>query len=118
MADYIDRKKLIPDRCYYEPYGFDAVSCEQIDSQPTADVVERSEYDKLEKEYNHYKRLAEQNAELRIKINEAIEDIENEIKFWTHLTNYQEPLEVQRNKQAKANSYGHALEILKNNIGK
>ena len=47
---------------------------------PNVDVVERSEYDKFEKEYNHYKRLAEQDVKLRIKINEAIEELIKEIE--------------------------------------
>lgn len=41
MPEYIDRNKLIPDRCYYEPDGYEAVSCEQIFHEGVADVVER-----------------------------------------------------------------------------
>lgn len=50
MAEYIDREKLIPDRCYHEPYGYEAVSCEQIFHEDAADVIERSKINKAIKE--------------------------------------------------------------------
>lgn len=94
MAEYIDRELLEPDTEWdeYED-GFISYSQSQIERMEPADVIERS------------------------KINKAIEEIENEVKFWDCPVNYREPLEVQRNKQAKANSYRHALELLKRNIG-
>lgn len=42
MAEYIDREKLIPDRCYHEPEGYEAVSIDQIFHEDIADVVERA----------------------------------------------------------------------------
>ena len=41
MAEYIDREKLIPDRCYYEPDRYEAVSCDQIFHDEVADVIEK-----------------------------------------------------------------------------
>ena len=41
MAEYIDREKLIPDRCYYEPDGYEAVSCVQIFHEEVVDVIEK-----------------------------------------------------------------------------
>lgn len=48
----------------------------QINDRNTADVVERVEYERLCKEYKHYRRLVEQDDDLRSKIDKAIEEIE------------------------------------------
>lgn len=56
MAEYIDREKLIPDRCYNEPEGYDAVSVDQIFHEDIADVIEREKIDSailiMEREQN------------------------------------------------------------------
>ena len=56
MAEYIDREKLIPDRCYHEPEGYEAVSVDQIFHEDIANVVEREKIDntilELEREMN------------------------------------------------------------------
>ena len=81
MAEYIDREKLIPDRCYYEPDGYEAVSCEQIFHEEVADVVEREKIDKAIKKIenidlmspfqdgiNHYYKSREEIKAEAIKI--------------------------------------------------
>ena len=93
MAEYIDRNK-IPWPKTDNPKGkyWDRLICESvIESMEPADVIERS------------------------KIDKAIEEIENEIKFWSDKTACTN-IEVIKSRIAKANSYKHALEILKSNI--
>jgi hypothetical protein len=48
--EYIDRLKLIPDRCNYDDLG--AVSVDQIFHEEVADVVEREKYDLLKLAYD------------------------------------------------------------------
>jgi len=56
MAEYIDREKLIPDRCYCEPDGYEAISCDQIFHEDIAEVIEREKINKalleMEREEN------------------------------------------------------------------
>jgi nicotinamide mononucleotide adenylyltransferase len=44
------------------------------------DVIERTEYEKLRKEYEHYKRLVEQDNKLRSKVDKAVEELIKEIE--------------------------------------
>ena len=62
MAEYIDREKLIPDRCYYEPYGYEAISCDQIFHEDIADVIER---EKINKAIEEIKAEIKENAEMQ-----------------------------------------------------
>ncbi len=85
MAKYIDadiyEQSLVENGWDIDTEEYSTVGIfELLHDMPPADVVERSEYDKLEKEYNHYKRLAEQDVELRIKIDKAIDELTKEIK--------------------------------------
>jgi glutamate synthase domain-containing protein 2 len=84
MAEYITKENicsLIDKLSIYGAFKWKKEFIEaHVANLEVADVVERSEYEKLEKEYNHYKRLAEQDAELRIKIDKAIEELRKEIE--------------------------------------
>lgn len=53
--EYIDRLKLIPDRCDYDDLG--AVSVDQIFHEEVADVVEREKYDLLKLAYDVLRRV-------------------------------------------------------------
>lgn len=53
IPEYIDRLKLIPDRCDYDDLG--AVSVDQIFHEEVADVVEREKYDLLKLAYDTLK---------------------------------------------------------------
>jgi hypothetical protein len=53
IPEYIDRLKLIPDRCDYDDLG--AVSVDQIFHEEVADVVERGKYDLLKLAYDTLK---------------------------------------------------------------
>lgn len=81
MAEYINRDELELDAEWSEYYdGFTSYSQEQIQSAPTADVIERDEYDKLHQEYlkaihRHTESLKELH-ELRSKIDKAKAQIE------------------------------------------
>lgn len=87
MAEYIDRDLIEWYGCNFEEpscknrecSGCSHAECShsQVMQIPTADVVERAEFEKLHKEYKHYRRLAEQDNNLRSKINKAIKDIED-----------------------------------------
>lgn len=50
VPEYIDRLKLVPDRCDYDELG--AVSVDQIFHEEVADVVEREKYDLLKLAYD------------------------------------------------------------------
>lgn len=50
VPEYIDRLKLVPDRCNYDEGG--AVSVDQIFHEEFADVVEREKYDLLKLAYD------------------------------------------------------------------
>ena len=125
MAEYIDRAQIE----YYESCsncnGDDVGLCENcnekyivsrsdIELLPTADVVERSEYEKVLKENEELIETAqncvdadtqscEELVELRSKIDKAIEEIE---KYKSILANPYNRKGMER-----------ALEILKRNIG-
>lgn len=88
MAEYIDREKLIPDRCYYEPYGYEAISCEQIFHEDVANVVERE------------------------KIDKAIAEIKD-----GYYSNEEKSETDSERADAFNNGLSYALEILKRNIG-
>ena len=55
MPEYIDRLKLVPDRCEYDEGG--AVSVDQIFHEEVADVVEREKYDLLKLAYDVLRRV-------------------------------------------------------------
>jgi len=96
MAEYIDRTQLtltpIDITDLPEDKALLVYEKEGVEGLPTADVIERE------------------------KINKAIEEIENEIKFWDEEPTYPKPYTIEIRKR-KADSYRHALEILKGNIG-
>lgn len=77
MADYVEFH--CPQGDNYE--GGDACDrCEKYElcmETPAADVVERSEYDKLKKELDHYKRLVDAESDLRLKLDNALTEIKN-----------------------------------------
>lgn len=119
MGEYVDREKLIPDRCYYEPYGYDAVSCEQIFHEDTADVVEREKYDllqrgyeilkhQLEKSWDRIDELDKLNGSMRDKIDKSIAEMREEYDNFTYSAN-----------KTLGASFGirKAIEILEKNLG-
>lgn len=55
VPEYIDRLKLVPDRCDYDELG--AVSVDQIFHEEVADVVEREKYDLLKLAYDVLRRV-------------------------------------------------------------
>lgn len=77
MAEYIDREKLIPDRCYYEPYGYEAISCEQIFHEDVADVVEREKIDKAIEEISNidWKEIIMNYDDVEIGFKDKVEEI-------------------------------------------
>ena len=69
--------------------------------------------------YNERARIIsdlESYEDIRAKFGKTIEEIENEIKFWNEESTDPKPYTAEIRK-AKANSYRHALEIIKQNIG-
>ena len=112
MAEYINRDELELDAEWSEYYdGFTSYSQEQIQSAPTADVIERDEYDKLHQEYlkaihRHTESLKELH-ELRSKIDKAIEEMES----------YEEEVYHRDTEKKEYACIYHCLEILKRNIG-
>jgi 4-aminobutyrate aminotransferase-like enzyme len=125
MAEYIDRTLLEPDTEWSE-YDDDFISYSksQINSLPTADVIERAEYDKIVQAFkalvemknenlidmrDKYYALEKEYAELKINIKKAIEEIEQEIIE----TDYH------ANNLLGSKSHGMrvAIEILKRNTG-
>ena len=87
MAEYIDRTQLEPDTEWSDyDDGFISYSQSQINSLPTADVVERFEYEKLRLVNLDCARTNEgllgehkQLIKLRSKINKAIEEIKEDM---------------------------------------
>ena len=86
MAEYIDRERVIEFVKNYPHYDFDSL-VEELYELPTADVIERSEYDKLLEENKQLKRIISEEVnedlkcafeikELRSKIDKVIEQIE------------------------------------------
>lgn len=57
-------------------------------------------------------RLLENDVVERSKIDKAIEEMKNEIKFWSEKSTDSKPYTAEI-REAKANSYKHALEIFK-----
>lgn len=126
MAEYIDRERVIEFVRNYPHYDFDSL-VEELYELPPADVIERSEYDKMIQAFidreeslrqvlvdtrNSYFKLEKEYAELKAKFDKAIEDMENEVKFWKEPPKYDVP-SVNNARIAKAQSYAHAIEILK-----
>ena len=116
MAEYIDRTKIkypkvdSPKGEYWDRF----VTESYINSLPAADVIERSEYDKVVKNIDFLSQLNRKNLdtifELRSKIDKAIEeiaDIQSHIQLKDNTTNeywiFVDKFDV--------------LEILKRNIG-
>jgi len=62
--EYIDRLKLIPDRCDYDDLV--AVSVDQIFHEEVADVVEREKYDLLKLAYDTLRRALSCNRSIVI----------------------------------------------------
>ena len=117
MAEYVDREKLIPDRCYYEPYGYEAVSCEQIFHEDTADVVERERYDCLQSENEMLWRQLHQtfvrgdeldklNGDMREKIDNAIKEMERYSTFFEYA-----------NRHDLASAVDYCIGVIQENIG-
>lgn len=99
MAEYIDRDKLNKKKKYLLqtqempfPKSEYFIKVDDFWSVPTADVIERSEYDKLVKSFNarienqkenlinlrsSYYALEKEYAELKVNINKAIAEISN-----------------------------------------
>ena len=86
MAEYIDRERVIEFVKNYPHYDFDSL-VEELYELPTADVIERVEYDKLLEENKQLKRIISEEVnedlkcafeikELRSKIDKVIEQIE------------------------------------------
>ena len=80
MAEYIDRTELECDTEWSDYYDdFISYSKLQIDSLPTADVVEREEYEfirhQLSETMDRVAELDKLNGELRSRIDKAIEEM-------------------------------------------
>lgn len=116
MAEYIDRT-IIP---YAKLSEFDKgslVTRDMIECMPTADVIERSEYDRVVESFkamveiknedliamrDKYYTLEKEYAELKVNIDKSIE----EMRFYEH-----------RNVNMFTCGLNKAIEILKRNIG-
>lgn len=137
MADYINRNLIEWYGCNFEDANCKNRECSgcshaecshsQVMQIPAADVIERSEYDKMIQAFidreeslrqvlvdtrNSYLKLEKEYAELKAKFDKAIEDMENEVKFWKEPPKY-DVSSVNNARIAKAQSYAHAIEILK-----
>jgi len=120
MAEYIDRNLIEWYGCNFENADCEKRECSgcshaecshsQVMQIPTADVIEREEYEKLLENCKGYERLVEveenEITELRSKIDKAIKEI---IEYRNDDSNDFCEVEV--------GAINGALEILKRNIG-
>lgn len=134
MAEYIDRMQAMrtiaegkDDKPYFRTTDDDIDVIYFLKAVPVADVIERAEYDKmmelligknkdLKTMRDNYFKLQREFAELKDNINKAIEAMENEVELWEEPSKY-DVKPVVSAQHAKAQSYRHALEIVKSYIG-
>lgn len=128
MAEYIDRVKLLDELGESASYHAESGREYQlllrdrniVREQPTADVIERVEYDKLLEENKQLKRIISDKVnedlkcafevkELRSKVDKARKQITDSMK--EHLASDGTPIDEY------AYCYLNALEILEENIG-
>lgn len=108
MAEYIDREKVLSYSKSYNTDGWDSytplvVDVEDIEEIPPADVVERSEYEKIKFERDI---SIQQILNLGISISKAIEEMEDLANHKIRPISFDQAVAVDM-----------CLEILKRNIG-
>ena len=121
MAEYIDRTELEPDTEWSEYYDdFISYSQSQINSLPTADVIERTEYEYLKKE-NHELAIKYDNA-----MNMVINEQENVTRLRSQIDKAKKQITDSMNEHLASDGtpideyaycYLNVLEILEENIG-
>lgn len=104
MAEYIDRTLLEPDTEWSDYYdGFVSYSQSQIQDTPKADVIERSEYEKIKFERDI---SVQQIHDLGNSVSKAIEELQARADMFNKIGD-----------SNNACTTRSALEILERNIG-